>query len=201
MRQQPIDQPRPKLDPLRDHAARNARAYPTPSASVQGRLDMHAYEIPKPGTIGTGGDSADTSFWLLRVRISRRSPNLMTPSPSQSRCSLALLRRDARGSELPFDERFWNAGEAEDSARHNRRLTRLLKDAELRIAGACLEDVEVAASRGVGLSAAYRAYSRNWGSRRRREPMRGPAWSTRLSRSGVRVYCAPVRRGIVLCYA
>jgi DNA replication protein DnaC len=58
-------------------------------------------------------------------------------------------RRDARSSELPFDERFGMLVEAEHSARHNRRLTRLLKDAELRIAGACLEDVDVATSRGL----------------------------------------------------
>src|ERR1700759_5438723 len=58
-------------------------------------------------------------------------------------------RRDARSSELPFDERFGMLVEAEHSARHNRRLMRLLKEAELRIAGACIEDVEVSTARGV----------------------------------------------------
>jgi DNA replication protein DnaC len=58
-------------------------------------------------------------------------------------------RREPRSSELPFDERFGMLVEAEHAARHNRRLTRLLKDAELRILGACLEDVEVAATRGL----------------------------------------------------
>lgn len=58
-------------------------------------------------------------------------------------------RRDARSAELGFDERFGLLVEAEHCARHNRRLARLLKDAELRIAGACLEDVESSAARGL----------------------------------------------------
>jgi DNA replication protein DnaC len=58
-------------------------------------------------------------------------------------------RRDARSSEVPFDERFGMLVEAEHAARHNRRLTRLLKDAELRIANASLEDVECSTTRGL----------------------------------------------------
>ena len=58
-------------------------------------------------------------------------------------------RREARSAELPFDERFGLLVEAEHMARHNRRLARLLKDAELRISGACLEDVETSAARGL----------------------------------------------------
>lgn len=57
--------------------------------------------------------------------------------------------RDARSSDLSFDERFALIVEAEHCARHNRRLARLLKDAELRIAGACFEDIEVSAERGL----------------------------------------------------
>lgn len=34
-------------------------------------------------------------------------------------------------------------------ARHNRRLSRLLKDAQLRVAGACIEDVDTSAVRGL----------------------------------------------------
>lgn len=58
-------------------------------------------------------------------------------------------RRDARSSELSFDERFAILVEAEHGARHNRRLARLLKDAELRIAGASFEDIEVSTERGL----------------------------------------------------
>ena len=39
--------------------------------------------------------------------------------------------------------------DAEYLARDNRRLARLLKEAELRIPGACMEDVDGSASRGV----------------------------------------------------
>jgi DNA replication protein DnaC len=39
--------------------------------------------------------------------------------------------------------------DAEYLARDNRRLARLLKDADLRIPGACIEDVDTAAARGV----------------------------------------------------
>lgn len=71
-------------------------------------------------------------------------------------------RRDARSSELPFDERFGMLVEAEHSARHNRKLMRLLKDAELRIAGACLEDVEVATSRGLERSMVRQLAQGGW---------------------------------------
>jgi DNA replication protein DnaC len=58
-------------------------------------------------------------------------------------------KRDTAASGLSFDERFALLVDAEYLARDNRRLARLLKDAELRIPGACLEDVDSAAGRGV----------------------------------------------------
>jgi DNA replication protein DnaC len=57
-------------------------------------------------------------------------------------------QRDATTGALSFDERFAILVDAEYLARDNRRLARLLKDAELRIPGACLEDVDTAAARG-----------------------------------------------------
>jgi DNA replication protein DnaC len=57
-------------------------------------------------------------------------------------------RRDTAAGALSFDERFAMLVDAEYLARDNRRLARLLKDAELRIPGACLEDVDAAAGRG-----------------------------------------------------
>jgi DNA replication protein DnaC len=71
-------------------------------------------------------------------------------------------RRDARSSELPFDERFGMLVEAEHSARHNRKLARLLKDAELRIAGACLEDIECSAARGLEKAMVRQFAQDNW---------------------------------------
>lgn len=56
---------------------------------------------------------------------------------------------DARAAELGFDDRFTLLVEAEHLARDNRRLTRLLKQAQLRIPGACVEDVEASGPRGL----------------------------------------------------
>lgn len=61
----------------------------------------------------------------------------------------AQQQRDPRITELTFDERLGMLVDAEHDARHNRRLMRLLKDAELRITNACLEDVDAAATRGI----------------------------------------------------
>src|SRR5664280_590432 len=49
-------------------------------------------------------------------------------------------------STLSFDERFGMLVDAEYMARDNRRLDRLLKDAQLRYPTACIEDVEPASS-------------------------------------------------------
>ena len=58
-------------------------------------------------------------------------------------------QRDTAAGALSFDERFAMLVDAEYLARDNRRLARLLKDADLRIPGACIEDVDTAAARGV----------------------------------------------------
>lgn len=50
---------------------------------------------------------------------------------------------------LAFDERFGLIVDAEYLARDNRRLDRLLKDAQLRYPTACVEDIQPAASRGL----------------------------------------------------
>lgn len=57
-------------------------------------------------------------------------------------------QRDTTVGAMSFDERFALLVDAEYLARDNRRLARLLKDAELRIPNACLEDVDVSAARG-----------------------------------------------------
>lgn len=58
-------------------------------------------------------------------------------------------QKDAKIGALSFDERFALLVDAEHMARDNRRLTRLLKDAELRIPNACIEDVKVSPGRGL----------------------------------------------------
>lgn len=58
-------------------------------------------------------------------------------------------QKDAQIGSLSFDERFTLLVDAEHQARDNRRLTRLLKDAQLRIPQACVEDVATSAARGI----------------------------------------------------
>jgi len=58
-------------------------------------------------------------------------------------------QKDAKLSSLSFDERFGMLVDAEHLARDNRRIKALLKDADLRIANACLEDVDASAARGI----------------------------------------------------
>lgn len=57
--------------------------------------------------------------------------------------------KDPKLSELDFGERFGLLVEAEHRARDNRRLARLLKQAELRIPDACMEDLESGPDRGL----------------------------------------------------
>lgn len=58
-------------------------------------------------------------------------------------------RRQPKYAELGFDDRLGMLVEAEHLARDNRRLSRLLRDAALRIPDACIEDVEAGATRGL----------------------------------------------------
>lgn len=51
--------------------------------------------------------------------------------------------------ELSFDERFSMLVDAEHLARENRRLSRLLRDANFRIREACIEDVKATPERGL----------------------------------------------------
>ncbi len=57
--------------------------------------------------------------------------------------------RDPQAGALGFDERFSMLVDAEHMARDNRRLNRLLKEADLRIPTACMEDVRASPQRGL----------------------------------------------------
>jgi DNA replication protein DnaC len=71
-------------------------------------------------------------------------------------------QRDTKIGELSFDERFTLLVDAEHQARDNRRLTRLLKDAQLRIPQACIEDVETSAARGIDKAVLRQLGSCSW---------------------------------------
>lgn len=57
--------------------------------------------------------------------------------------------KNPKVASLTFDERLGMIVDAEYQARDNRRLRRLLKDAQLRISNACVEDIDVAPGRGL----------------------------------------------------
>ena len=50
---------------------------------------------------------------------------------------------------MTSDERFAMLVDAEHIARDNRRLTRLLKDAQLRLPSACIEDIDTSPARRI----------------------------------------------------
>ena len=51
--------------------------------------------------------------------------------------------------DLTFNERFGLLVDAEHLSRDNRRLARLLRDAQLRISSACVEDIDATSARGM----------------------------------------------------
>lgn len=71
-------------------------------------------------------------------------------------------QKDAQIGALSFDERFTLIVDAEHQARDNRRLTRLLKDAQLRISEACIEDVASSPARGLDKALLRQLSSCSW---------------------------------------
>jgi DNA replication protein DnaC len=57
--------------------------------------------------------------------------------------------KNAQTATLSFDERFGLIVDAEYLARDNRRIDRLLRDAQLRYPTACVEDIEPSSARGI----------------------------------------------------
>ncbi len=81
--------------------------------------------------------------------------------------------RDDKLRALDFDERFGLLVEAEHRARDNRRLQRLLKQAELRLPDACMEDVDPGAARGLPATTTRQLATGAWRERAFREPRLG----------------------------
>lgn len=71
-------------------------------------------------------------------------------------------QRDTTLGALSFDERFAMLVDAEHLARDNRRLSRLLKDAELRVPNACIEDVDTTGARGLDRAMVRQLGSCTW---------------------------------------
>lgn len=70
--------------------------------------------------------------------------------------------KDPKAHALSFDERFALIVEAEYLARDNRRLRRLLKDAQLRLPEACVEDIEISSARGLEKAQVSQLASCSW---------------------------------------
>ena len=60
-----------------------------------------------------------------------------------------LQRGDPAFGEIDFDARFTLLVDAETLSRDNKRITRLLREAKLRIPGACIEDIDTSPKREI----------------------------------------------------
>lgn len=69
---------------------------------------------------------------------------------------------DANLASLSFDERLAMLVDAEHDARHGRRIERLIKDADLRIPSATLEDVKTSTARGLDRSVVRQFMNDSW---------------------------------------
>ncbi len=69
---------------------------------------------------------------------------------------------DPASSDLGFDERLALLVDAEWTDRQNKRLDRLLRAAKLRLAGACLEDIEYAKERGLDKATVRQLANGRW---------------------------------------
>lgn len=65
-------------------------------------------------------------------------------------------------NSLPFDERFGLIVDAEWRNKHNQKMKRLLKAANLRCPSACLEDVDYGGNRGLDQALIARLSDMNW---------------------------------------
>jgi DNA replication protein DnaC len=70
--------------------------------------------------------------------------------------------RSPKTGDLGFDERFSMLVDAEYLARENRRLKRLLRDADFRISEACMEGVKASAERGLPLAKVKQLATGKW---------------------------------------
>ena len=76
----------------------------------------------------------------------------------------ALLeqQQDTQLGQLDFEERFGLLVEAEYLARKNRKVTNLLRAAQLRISAACIEDIDCTPERGLAKSAIRQLANCRW---------------------------------------
>jgi DNA replication protein DnaC len=71
-------------------------------------------------------------------------------------------KSDARSVDLDFDTRFGMLVDAEQMARDNKKIARLLREAKLRISNACIEDIDFSAKRELDKSTVRQLASCRW---------------------------------------
>lgn len=106
---------------------------------------------------------------------------------------------DGSLGELCFDDRFALLVDAEHTARDNRRLARLLKDAQLRIGDAALENVKTGPARGIERALAAELGSCAWVDRCRNVLVTGPT-GVGKTYLGCALGQAACRRGLRVTY-
>ena len=74
----------------------------------------------------------------------------------------AEQQKDPKIGSLDFDERFGLLVDAEHLARDNRKVSRLLKAARLRLSGASMEDVKVSSKKGLDRATCNQLASCRW---------------------------------------
>lgn len=100
---------------------------------------------------------------------------------------------------LTFDERFALLVDAEHIARDGRRIAKLLADAQLRIAGACIEDVEAGPGRGIEKAVVRQFATCSWVDQHQNVLITGPT-GVGKSYLGCALGQAACRRGLRVCY-
>jgi DNA replication protein DnaC len=106
---------------------------------------------------------------------------------------------DPNAAALDFDDRFGLLVDAEYLARDNRRLNRLLKDAQFRISDACVEDLDTSSARGLEKSVIAQLATCAWIGEYRNMGISGPTGTGKsyLACSLGQVAC---RRGFRVLY-
>ncbi|GAB5542777.1 MAG: hypothetical protein SangKO_025370 [Sandaracinaceae bacterium] len=74
----------------------------------------------------------------------------------------AEQQKDPKAGALDFDERFGLLVDAEYLARDNRKVTRLLKAAKLRLSSASMEDVKTSSKKGLDRGTCNQLASCRW---------------------------------------
>ena len=137
--------------------ARRPRASTPAEGDVQVWVDPRSSLLEAPRPSPAAPDPPNPAPGAHQPPSSRRRTECSTPRPSNSsRPQAAAMatawteqQQQADMTALAFDERFALLVDAEWRARENKRLTRALQDAKLKLSQACLEAIDYPARRAL----------------------------------------------------